>query len=67
MEQFVKFRFVNGDEATAGLVISLEVWTTATVTELSRMFPAGEALKMQTLQCSRVFDTWKEAFCHRFD
>ena len=61
---FQKVRFTDSrGNATAGLVIESG---TMTVSELSTMFPPFEWQKMEKIQVSDDFRTWKEAFEYTF-
>lgn len=60
--KFCKIRFSNGTESTAGLVVDAEFAHTASIAELSRMFPCSEAPKMKRLIISHPFDTFEAAF-----
>jgi len=64
---FRKIRFISKEHgATAGLVIGPEQcdWT---VSDLSRLFPVWEAMKMRRLQSSPFFTTFEEAFTFSFE
>ena len=63
---FVKVRFTNGAESTAGLIMPYDKVKHSTITELSRAFPYSEAPKMKRLDISPAYETWEEAFNHKF-
>ena len=65
-KQYVKVRFTNGTESTAGLVLDYEKVRDATVSELSKYFPMSEANKMHKVIMSHPYDTWLDAFNHQF-
>ena len=64
--QYVKFRFKSKLGATAGLVMALGKFERSNVSELSRLFPYSEALKMAVWQVSPAFDSWDSAFSFTF-
>ncbi len=65
---FCKVRFTSKRHgATAGLVIDGHRAKTASIADLSRLFPTWEANKMHTLECSPEFATFEQAFAHEFD
>ena len=51
---------LNG--STAKLVLSQEKQESMTISELARMFPMSEALKMERIVRGEYFDTWGDAF-----
>ena len=59
---FQKVWFSKGSEKTAGLIVPAEKLHTMTVSEISRLFPVSESLKMGRLHTSPVFATWDAAF-----
>ena len=64
---FRKIRFIAPHAGvTAGLVIGPKQ-TNWTITELSRLFPLWEAMKMKRLQSSPFFSTFEEAFSFSFE
>lgn len=64
---FVKVRFVSKQHgATAGLIFPDDEVQSKTVAQLSRYFPVSEFWKMKTLWVSNKYDTWEEAFAHKF-
>ena len=65
---YCKVRFKRGSETTAGLVLSEEVIGAESVTigDLSRLFPSFEIPKMHNLEVSGGYDTWEQAFAHKF-
>jgi len=67
---FVKVRFARGrgdsQQATAGLVMEEADFNQKNVSEISKLFPYSESLKMQFLQVSKPYETWDEAFNHNF-
>ena len=60
-----KVRFTNGDECTAGLIVTA-AQARLPITELSRFFPRSEFRKMARVQISPAYKTWDEAFAHKF-
>lgn len=64
---FVKVRFSSKKHgATAGLVMPTITYVELSVSELSRKWPYSEALKMETVEASKPYDTWEQAFAHEF-
>lgn len=63
---FKKFRFSNGTEHTAGLVIDSKEVVSVNLPKLSRMFPKSEISKMRYIQSSPVFETYEEALNYEF-
>lgn len=63
---FRKVRFSNGGLATPGLVFDADTLATKTVGEISRCFPYWEALKMNKIEASPLFETWTAAFYYEF-
>ena len=59
---FQKVWFSKGSEKTAGLIVPAEKLHTMTVSDISRLFPISESLKMARFHTSPVFATWDEAF-----
>lgn len=66
MARFVKVRFMSDVGATAGLVFTEAQMRMCSVSQLSRYFPSSEFRKMRTLQISRPYMSWEEAFDHEF-
>ena len=64
--KYVKIRFGNGWEHTAGLVIPADKYRNSTVSELSQLYPYSEVPKMRTFQVSEEYNTWDAAFLHTF-
>jgi hypothetical protein len=63
-----KVRFTSKRNGpTAGLVIEDSKWSDMSVSDISRLFPYGEAGKMQRLETSSAYESWEEAFNHDFD
>ena len=57
-----KIRFTSKEHGnTAGLVLTT-AQAKQSVEKLSRLFPTSEFRKMVTLQVSRAYKTWDEAF-----
>ena len=67
MEKFIKVRFVSGHGATAGLVMTLDKFSTTTISGISRLFPVSEFRKMGTMQASPALDSFEDAFSFQFD
>jgi hypothetical protein len=63
---YVKIRFTNGTEHTAGLVLTTSTVRGMGVGELSRLYPVSEARCMARLQISPAYSTWDLAFTHEF-
>lgn len=61
-----KIRFQRGTDKTVGLIVS-EAKFKEGFSELSRLFPASEACKMQCFQFSPLFDEWDKAFYFNMD
>jgi hypothetical protein len=59
---FQKVWFSKGAERTAGLILPAEKLYGMSISEVSRLFPVKEGLKMARFHTSPVFDTWDEAF-----
>jgi hypothetical protein len=38
-----------------------------TIGDISRLFPYSEAMKMERIHTSPVYDTWEAAFNHQFE
>ena len=62
-----KVMFSNGTERTAGLVVDANSIDVTDVAQVSRLFPYGEAYKMQRYHVSPAFATLTEAFAYQFD
>lgn len=63
--KYSKIRFIskyNGH--TASLILSDKQQENMTITEISRLFPMSEAMKMERLERGPYFDTFEEAFAH---
>jgi len=67
MTGYIKIRFRSKYGETAGIVLAFERYDAMTVTELSRLFPMSECLKMGYLEKSPVFESWDNAFLFDFD
>ncbi len=52
---------------TAGLVVKSDWLKDKSTSEISRLFPYSEAMKMTRLCVSQGFETWDEAFNHSFN
>ena len=64
---YVRIRFYSPTRgATAGLVIEASKFSLMSTSALSRLFPKSECLKMGRIQRSPAYETWSEAFAHRF-
>lgn len=63
---YIKFRFTNGTESTAGLIMETAKLKAMTFPEVSRLFPMYEATKMHRLDVSPEYPTWEGAFNHKF-
>jgi hypothetical protein len=67
-KQYIKVRFTSAQHgSTAGLVMALDDYNHKSIEDISRLFPYSEAMKMQTLQRSKAYATWEDAFNHNFD
>lgn len=66
MTKFRKFRFTNGKEHTAALIMESAKLIKMPVTEVSRLFPYSEAPKMRTFEMSPAYETWEQAFEYQF-
>jgi hypothetical protein len=64
-EGFRKVWFSRGSEKTAGLVVSAAKLHAMSVSEISRMFPMSEAMKMAKIHMSPVLPTWDAAFHYK--
>lgn len=65
---YVKFRFTSkSNGATAGLVLASDKFREKSITDLSRMFPMFESLKMERLEVSPEYGSWEDAFHHDMD
>lgn len=51
---------------TAGLVIEAEKLAGMSITDVSRLFPYSEAMKMGKLHVSPKYGSWEHAFEHQF-
>lgn len=65
---YIKFRFekADGSAHTAGFVLSDSDFRKRSISELSRMYPYSEAMKMERFIASDPYPTWDEAFAHQF-
>jgi len=68
---FHKLRFYRNEgqeieDTTAGLVVDTDTLKGSTIGELSRLFPMSESNKMYKIQASKGFETFVEAFAHKF-
>jgi hypothetical protein len=50
----------------AGLVVKADWLKGKSVSQMSRLFPYSEAMKMSHVCVSDAFDTWDDAFNHTF-
>ncbi len=64
-QRYCTVHFSNGVENTARLVITEQKARSATIAELSRLFPFSEASKMKRCIVSQPFNSWDEAFYHK--
>ncbi len=61
--KYTKVRFtskLNGN--TAGLVLTDHQQESMTITQVSKLFPISESMKMERLERSDSFNTFEEAF-----
>lgn len=68
MTKYCKVMFsskLNGN--TAGLIIEVDKLRGMTIGDVSRLFPYSEAMKMERVRISPVYDTWESAFNHQFE
>jgi len=65
MNMYHKVRFTSSIGSTAGLILT-DKQVKLHITEISRMFPYSEAMKMATFQVSPAYETWEQAFAHEF-
>jgi len=64
---FVKVRFTSKTNgSTAGLILTLDKFKKMSITDISRMFPYSESVKMAWLEVSNQYSTWDMAFAHDF-
>jgi len=63
--RYKKIRFTGKRGNTAGIVIDENMFSLS-VSDLSRLFPYSEAMKMERLEVSPVFDSWDDAFAYQF-
>jgi hypothetical protein len=59
---FRKVWFSKGSEKTAGLILPAAKLHGMSISDISRLFPMSEALKMGKIHMSPVFPTWDAAF-----
>lgn len=65
---FHKVRFSSKEHgATAGVILSSRFIERNTVSEISRLFPYSESMKMETFEVSPAYETADAAFYHSFD
>lgn len=62
-----KVMFSKGTERTAGLLVDANTIDVTDMARVSRLFPYGEAYKMQRYHVSPAFATLAEAFAYQFD
>jgi hypothetical protein len=63
---FHKVRFNSRNGCTAGLVLTT-AQTKLPIAEISRMFVHSESAKMAKIQISKPYETWEQAFAHKFE
>lgn len=66
--KYGKVRFIskyNGN--TSGIVLTNIQQQNMTISEISKLFPYSESLKMERLERSEYFTTWEEAFNFNMD
>lgn len=66
--KYSKVRFVSKfNGTTAGIVLSQKQLEDLTISQISKMFPLSEAMKMERLERGEYYDSFEDAFNHTFD
>lgn len=65
--KYIKVRFTSKKNgSTAGLVFASQELEKFSIEKISRHFSIFESMKMERIEQSQSYGTWKEAFNHQF-
>jgi hypothetical protein len=65
---FKKVRFTSKENGnTSGLILDEDKLNKMTISEISKLFPYSESMKMEKIQLSPSFPDWEQCFKHDFN